>query len=312
MRKQIPPRNLASQVFFPPVTNPKDHAFLENGLQHPFVPRPPQSSAFHRLNAWWLAELSLLAYNEPGFIEDKLGKVHLRLRKPLLNGASTQGFVAEGEGFAIVAFRGTEFFLLGRDPFSALRGAIKDTLTDAKATLVKAPAPVEGRVHRGFRNAVNEVFGQISDLAGSGRALWLTGHSLGGALAILAAARLPNVQGVYTFGAPSVGNSTFGAGLPVRPFRFVHGDDIVPRILSFTSFPADGFPFFGFYRTEGTTVAFDREGRLRQGNASRGTGLLAGGRTIFDIVRGMPDLDFLDHSPIFYALHLWNLFDAQV
>lgn len=311
MRKPIPPRSLASQVFFPPVTDPEAHTFLKNGLEHPFVPRPPQSGAPHRLNAWWLAELSLLAYNEPDFIETELRKVNLRLRKPLLKGASTQGFVAEGEGFAIIAFRGTEFFLLGRDPLSALRGAIKDILTDAKATLVKAPAPAQGRVHRGFRKALDEVFGQISGLAGSDRALWLTGHSLGGALAILAAARLPNVQGVYTFGSPSVGNSTFVNNLPVRPFRFVHADDIVPRILSFNSFPADGFPFFGSYRTDGTIVAFDREGRLRQGDAGRGTGLVAAGRTIFSVLSGLPDLDFLDHSPIFYALHPWNLFDAQ-
>lgn len=311
MRKPIPPRSLTSDRFFPPVTKPEDHKFLENGLDHPFVPRPPQSNAPHRLNAWWLSELSLLAYNEPGFIERELGKVDLQLRKPLLKGTSTQGFVAEGEGFAIVAFRGTEFFLLRRDPLSALRGAIQDVLTDSNAILVRAPAPAQGWVHRGFRKALGEVFGQISGLAGSGRALWLTGHSLGGALAILAAARLPNVQGVYTFGSPSVGNSTFVDNLPVRPFRFVHADDIVPRILSFNSFPADGFPFFGSYRTDGTIIAFDREGRLRQGDAVRGTGPVAAGRTIFSVLGGLRDLDFLDHSPIFYALHLWNLFDAQ-
>jgi triacylglycerol lipase len=311
MQKKIPPRSLASDKFFPPVTEPEDHTFLENGLDHPFVPRPPQSSAPHRLNAWWLAELSLLAYNEPGFIETELRKVNLRLRKPLLKGDSTQGFVAEGEGFSIVALRGTEFFLPGRDRLSVLREAAKDVLTDFKPTLVRAPAPAQGRVHRGFRKALDEVFEQISGLEDSGRALWLTGHSLGGALAILAAARLRNVQGVYTFGSPSVGNSAFGEGLPVRPFRFVHADDIVSRILSFNSFPASGFPFVGSYRTEGTIVTFDREGRLQQGNIGRRTGLLAAGKSILDVLGGVPDLEFLDHSPIFYALHLWNLFDAQ-
>ena len=155
MQKTIPPRSLASDKFFPPVTNPEDHTFLENGLKHPFVPRLPQSSVPpHLLNAWWLAD-SLLAYNEPGFIETELKKVNLRLRKPLLKGAGTQGFVAEGEGFSIVALRGTEFFLPGRDRLSVLRGAITDVLTDSKATLVRAPAPAQGRVHRGFRKALD-------------------------------------------------------------------------------------------------------------------------------------------------------------
>jgi triacylglycerol lipase len=301
MRKPIPSHSLQSKELFPPA---KNHKFLENAHDHPFVPLPGQSTGHHALNAWWLAELSLLAYNETSFVKSKLNSVGLGLVvKPLLNGPSTQGFIVEGAGFTIVAFRGTEFFLLGRDPLEALLEAVEDAVTDAKVALVKAPTPARGRVHRGFSHALDQVFGQLSGLSNSDRALWLTGHSLGGALAILAAARLPKVQGVYTFGSPNVGDADFVAGFPTRSFRFVHGSDFVPKILS--------APIFGSYQTEGTIVAFDRGGRLLQESPSRGTGLLAAGRDVLDFISGVPKFEFLDHSPLFYALHLWNLFDAQ-
>jgi triacylglycerol lipase len=74
------------------------------------------------------------------------------------------------------------------------------------------------------------------------RQLWLTGHSLGGALAMLAANELFSraergaapIAGVYTFGQPRVGNAGFRDAydtlLKGRTFRIVHGDDVVPRI----------------------------------------------------------------------------------
>ncbi len=250
------------------------------------------------MNAWWLAELSLLAYNRPEFIESELRKAHLELVKPVLNGPSTQGFVAEGDSFVVVAFRGTEIFVPGKDSLEALRGAVVDTLADANARLVRAPAPAQGQVHRGFLKALDEVFSRLGGLSAMGKPVWLTGHSLGGALAILAAARLPGVQGVYTFGAPNVGDGNFGSNPRVRPFRFVHGSDWVTRFPGLTPFRAESFPFFGFYRTDGDVVAFDRDGRLRPGRPALG------------FLRSVTDLDLLDHSPLFYALHLWNLFDS--
>jgi hypothetical protein len=68
--------------------------------------------------------------------------------------------------------------------------------------------------------------------------LWVTGHSLGGALAKLwalwAVARGHEVAGVYTFGQPRVGDASFAtlynSVLRDRSFRVVHADDIVPRV----------------------------------------------------------------------------------
>jgi len=323
MRKEIPPHKFSRRLIPPSESGepPEKHKFLENALDHPFEARPKQGAGHSPVNAWWLAELSLLAYNEPAVVESELKRAGLRLMKPLLNGTSTQGFVAEGKDFVVVAFRGTEFPLprKDQDPKAALMAffsAITDVVVDLRFGLAPAPGPAQGRVHGGFLHALNEIFHQLSDLKlpGPGRTLWLTGHSLGGALAILAAARLPNVQGVYTYGAPSVGNDKFRASFQrhARPFRFVHGKDFVTRLLVAAPLVPPEFPFtfIDEFEPEGTIVAFDREGQSGAGTPSNLDFDLSNlGSFLLD---RLPTNDLLDHAPLFYAIHLWNQFDSTL
>ena len=166
----------------------------------------------------------------------------------------------------MVAFRGTE--------------SLRDWMTDAKARLV--PAGRRGgrngrgaRVHRGFVGALDYVWDDVAacikDFRGDdgngagdrGRPVWLTGHSLGGALAILAAqrlavARIP-VKGLYTFGAPRAGNSAFAEALDRRlkrrAFRVVNNEDIVTRLP----------PRLLGYRHAGTVIYFDDKGAMHRG-----------------------------------------------
>jgi triacylglycerol lipase len=126
----------------------------------------------------------------------------------------TEGFVAASKQHVILAFRGTE------------PGKIKDWATDALA----APsafrwffelAPDVGNVHSGFANSLRDSWAEsIRKLlkkagAGTRRTLWITGHSLGGALAVLAGGActydpgtLLPVNGLYTFGQPRTISAT--------------------------------------------------------------------------------------------------------
>ncbi|MCI5166666.1 MAG: hypothetical protein D3903_11365 [Candidatus Electrothrix sp. GM3_4] len=72
-----------------------------------------------------------------------------------------------------------------------------------------------GMVHRGFSDGVNDVesdLQQFLTVARQAEHVWLTGHSLGGALAVMAASWL-KTQGVaatvYTFGQPSAAFNRF-------------------------------------------------------------------------------------------------------
>jgi triacylglycerol lipase len=171
----------------------------------------------------WLAQL---AYEPDCTIKAILARWQLQ---PLANlhspaegaGAdtATQGFVCRRGGTTIVAFAGT-------DP-----GKLKTVLTDTELV------PDDSSVYPGIRHALDAVWTQMGAAAPfqSGGRLFVTGHSLGAGLAVLAAFRLRatiTADAVYTFGLPRVGGTSFGDTyepiLGPRTFRLVNGDDPVP------------------------------------------------------------------------------------
>ena len=155
----------------------------------------------------------------------------------VINVGDTQGFVckriADNEPpYLVLAFRGTE-------------KKVSDWLTDARCAPTVAG---QSRVHTGFLEAftrhtddtgrtvqqvVEEILGR-PDAQADGRPLplFITGHSLGGALALLATRLVaPNVNGAcYTFGAPRVGNYEYFRGLKTPVYRVVNSSDVVPRV----------------------------------------------------------------------------------
>jgi triacylglycerol lipase len=99
--------------------------------------------------------------------------------------------------------------------------------------------PTEGGAAKGFSVAVQAVEKDILTQLPTDRPVMLTGHSLGGALAVLLAQNLVmmrrEVTAVYTFGMPRPGRRDFSDSynqgpLAARTYRFVHGDDIVPTV----------------------------------------------------------------------------------
>ena len=133
----------------------------------------------------------------------------------------------------IVAFRGTE-------PFDTLdyRRMVMDWLTDLDAPLVAAPN-VPGSVHQGFSHDCNQlwswVLAQVQALP-TGKPLYVTGHSKGGALANIAAVKFVAAgltPFVCTFEGVRAGDQAFADGyakLVVHSTRYEYQDDIVPHL----------------------------------------------------------------------------------
>jgi hypothetical protein len=133
-----------------------------------------------------------------------------------------------------------------------------------------------GLIHKGFADALDTLWSDIEPALRDrleDQPLWIAGHGLGGALAVLAAARLQqagNIQphAVYTFGAPRVGNLDFFYSYAVSTYRLVNNNDIITHV------PAEVFPVGGYhyctYKHVGTVIYFDRHGQMGEGTTNWG------------------------------------------
>jgi triacylglycerol lipase len=230
--------------------------YFANGEQ---IALPTPSPVYEAHTAWWLAQCSRLAYDSKLNIAKYLQQAGFD-QVYFFDTAGTQGFLTlhpgDGQRIAILAFRGTEKDYI-------------DILTDIIILRNKLP-DVEDKeygegplfAHAGFLRAFQAVWGSalpesicglMQDSAWIGPRgvsdiihekirhhqipLFVTGHSLGGAIATLAAYHAvthhPDIY-LYTFGSPRVTNRLLGQKVSTvlqgRSYRCVHGDDIVPRV----------------------------------------------------------------------------------
>ena len=195
-------------------------------------------------NAQTLAKASELAY-----LPEDIGKsefaAQLGMNARLISVGNTQAYLAQNADNIVVAFRGTE------SP-TTLEGLKDWLLSDAVNLLILptgrlgtdfAAAGVGARFHQGFINALDSIWlplfsGVEDEMKRSERPLWITGHSLGGALAVLSAwlfhRKFVSVQQVYTFGGPMIGNheasKAFDRELSGKIVRYVNGPDPVPKL----------------------------------------------------------------------------------
>lgn len=183
-------------------------------------------------NALLLGYASDIAYDAQDQAAPKFQQLGLSVEKfysVKAHRIDTQAYLVGNAQCLIVAFRGTE------------PDRIKDWMTDLDIDLVGGPC---GKVHDGFNAALNSIWrdlwADISQIRNK-RSLWLTGHSLGGALAVLATAKLrlekdEPINGVYTFGQPRLGNREFArnfdADFGSQSFRHVNNNDVVARVPS--------------------------------------------------------------------------------
>jgi triacylglycerol lipase len=221
----------------------------------------PNATAFSAANALWLGKAANLAYDAEATVQATLAT--WGMRGTFINAVDppkgdTQAFVAADATKVVVAFRGTKDVL--------------DFLTDAEF-LQRPYAPagaVAGKVHVGFIQALDvgwaAVHAAFAKLRDKNQPVWVTGHSLGAALATLAVARLRNegvdVAGLYTFGSPTVGDPAFAQSFDKattgRVFRYVNDLDIVTRC------PPEGVPLLPPYRHTGSRKYFDAKGAVTE------------------------------------------------
>src|SRR5262245_54808408 len=157
----------------------------------------PATAGHSAINALALCNAALLTYSDQAGVQRFLEKWQFS-DVDLLRGFHTQGFVARQGNTVVVAFRGTE-------PINA-----DDWLSDVNYHQRQLLPDVPGLVHGGFARALEEVLPPMVDAVmkssrGITPRLFITGHSLGGALAVLAAAVLQfqlsqDVAAVYTYG----------------------------------------------------------------------------------------------------------------
>lgn len=149
--------------------------------------------------------------------------------------------VAESSIFGLVAWNSTT-----RTAIVAIRGTqtIWDWIADIDAIPVPyLPDPSAGLVHMGFQLVHQHIRTSIADLLNAScqgaQTIWVTGHSLGAALAVLAAydilktVKLGPVPQLYTFAGPRTAApdfaANFNAAIPICN-RVVNFMDVVPEV----------------------------------------------------------------------------------
>lgn len=243
---------------------------------------PQQSALF--------ARLSNLAYKDPKEAHKIFSK--MEFKSTFYEHKGSQVYVVEDDHDIIIICRGTE----------------PKEWNDIKADLNIDRVPSrsgEGQVHRGFRTYTDNVWEPVKGhvLKTPNKKLWLTGHSLGAAMATLMAKRfvmdplnLP-VEALFTFGSPRVGCKKYINQFndKVTHNRWVNDGDIVSKV-----------PFSPFYYHCGTKHHIGQSGVITK-NVEKKSIILRIIRLSTGFVKGALNLvmkDAKSHSSELYVQRL--------
>jgi len=186
---------------------------------------PVARAAYSDRTAWLMSQMSMLAYskfeNNDTELKNAISKAGFVLIQHF-NEKGTQAFLAkrEHDKMAVLAFRGTE------------QDSPQDIIADLNAKFYTDEYNV--KIHDGFLKAFQYVENKIKDNLKKveNHYLYITGHSLGGALALVATRVFDsdNLAACYTFGSPKVGNDEFDDEIKSPIYRIVNAYDPVPMV----------------------------------------------------------------------------------
>ena len=142
-----------------------------------------------------------------------------------------QGYLLKGADAHVLSFRGTQVT------------EKSDVLADLKAG--KNIEASGGKVHVGFKDELNKLWPAITVSLANIDTLYVTGHSLGAAMATIAASRMQTkVIALVTFGSPRAGNQEFVNSLTVTHYRVQNNCDDVTKV----PFMLMGFAHHGVHK----------------------------------------------------------------
>ena len=263
------------------------------------------SSSYSKTNAWWLAELCRLIYRQGG---DEVPSADGPTRKEVLARVKLD----EVDFFDEVD---TEAALIKpieptANHFAALILRGTNSTTDWLTNFFAIPERWEGggHVHKGFVEAFERVWDKIkASLEKNVPAdcpLFMAGHSLGAALATLAAS-LRKPSALYTFGSPRVGDNAFGTTLAgVNAFRVVNNRDLVTTVP-----PPAPFHHVGklhYIAHDGEMLIAPDDETVARDRLKRDWASLAS-LDWTKLFNNAPE-PFADHAPINYVAHLERQF----
>lgn len=255
-------RNCDSRVYDQLYNYIYDHGFdgvrsLFEKFGYRIVRSPYKETDFKRLGdvtkystrlALSLAKASRLIYQDMTYVTEisDLWGIDIRHNFRYFNNKQrdTQAVIFRTDECMVLAFRGSQEI---RDWYTNFNTQLRNFTIrkEGKTTL----SSYKGRVHTGFflawasieKAVLAQIYRWQSEALKQNLKLpplLVTGHSLGGALATMAAASLHengiDVVGLYTFGQPRVGDLRFTSqlnqNLDGKVFRFVNNNDVVPHI----------------------------------------------------------------------------------
>jgi triacylglycerol lipase len=190
-----------------------------------------------------LSEVCYLSRAEAGCLANRIGLPEIRF----YNNNGAQAYIFGNEYDAVVVCRGTE-----PHEWNDIR---------ADLTLSLVIAETVGRVHRGFKQEVDDLWPRLEQaLVNNTRPVWFAGHSLGGAMATICAGRCKistirsDPRALFTFGSPRVGNGRYVHYVHIEAYRWVNNNDIVARVPP---------PWLG-YRHKGREIYLNAYGEIRR------------------------------------------------